>query len=91
MKSEKATCLLSQMLSWIFCQRLNLLGVCVHLELSCGKSSMSDVLIPGRQTTDFTVSFWDYPDFRSILDIPILIEMCGHMFKCQRMSLQSKQ
>lgn len=65
--------------------------VCVHLELSCGKSSMSDVLIPGRQTTDFTVSFWDYPDFRSILDIPILTEMCGHMFKCQRMSLQSKQ
>ncbi len=52
---------------------------------------MSVVLIPEKQTTDFSVSFWDYLDSRSTLGIPIPFEMCVHMFKCQKMSLQSTE
>lgn len=49
------------------------------------------VLIPGKQTADFTVSFGDYPDSRSTLGLPIPFETCVHMLKCQKMSRQSKQ
>ena len=73
------------------CQDLNRLCACVYLELSCRKSSMSVLLIPQKQTTDFSVSFWDYLDSRTTLGILITFEMCGHMLKCQKMSLQSTQ
>lgn len=52
---------------------------------------MSVLLIPEKQTTDFSVSFWDYLDSRSTLGIPIPFEMCVHMLKCQKMSLQSTE
>lgn len=46
---------------------------------------------PERQTTDFSVSFGDYLHSGSILGIPVSFEMCVHMFKCHKMSLQSTQ
>lgn len=52
---------------------------------------MSVVLIPEKQKTDFSVSFWDYLHSRSTLGIPIPFEMCVHMLKCQKMPLQSTE
>lgn len=81
--------ILNDIFASLFCQHLNIRCVSVYLELSCGKSSMSVVLIPEKQTTDSSVSFWDYLDSCSTRGNPIPFEMCAHMLKCQKMSLQS--
>lgn len=74
-----------------FCWHLNPLCVCRYLKLSCGKSSASVALIPEKQTTDFSVSFWDYLDSCSTWDISVQFEVYVHMLKCQKMSGQTTQ
>lgn len=79
----------SKILIWALCQSLNLHWIFSYLELSRGKCSISLILIPEKQTTDFHVSFQDYLESYFTVGITVPIEMCSLMLKCQKMASQS--